>query len=297
MNGLKVSATPRCTGPRQRPGLAVAALAVALMAPAAAFASAQVSGSQQAVNVNAQGSSIKEVLSALSQKFKLEFQSSANLDKPVSGTYQGSLQHVVARLLEGYNFFITTNQGTLEVKVLGTQNGSTTAGVQSAPVIAVATPAPTQKTPSFTQVQSPEEAQKPEVSPTPQSAAAASPSPSAEKAASGASAKPSSPDSAALPALLKVAEGPTPVPSASTAAGPVPKPATASMPTPTSSGAMPSISPTPATSANAPVLPMPTSSSPFPGIKPQTSATPGNSPAAGAASSSAPTPQPTPQKQ
>lgn len=109
MIGWKVSAMPVSAQPRQCRRLAAAALAIVLMAPAAAFASAQISGSQQAVSVDAQNTSIKEVLSALGQKFKLQLQSSANLDKPISGTYQGSLQHVVARLLEGYNFFIRTN--------------------------------------------------------------------------------------------------------------------------------------------------------------------------------------------
>jgi len=281
MNGLKARATPFFVRPRQCQGLGAAALVVALMAPAAAFASAQVSGNQQAVSVDARNSSVKEVLSALSQKFKLQFQTSANLDRPVSGTYQGSLQHVVARLLEGYNFVIRTNEGALEITVLGTQNGTTVAGAQSTPVVVSATAAPAQTPATFAQVQKPQEAQKPQNIAAPQVAAGGTPALAAKKATSTAPVKPSSPDAAPGPMVLKVAEGPMPVPGPSTAAGPVPKPGTASMPMPTKSGAMPSITPTPTANANPPTLPMPTSSKPFPGIKPQTNAAPGNSPETG----------------
>jgi hypothetical protein len=277
MNRLKARATPFLVRPRQCLGLGTAALAVALMAPATAFASAQVSGSQQAVSVDARNSSVKEVLSALSQKFKLQFQATANLDRPVSGTYQGSLQHVVARLLEGYNFVIRTNDGALEITVLGTQNGTTVAGAQSTPVVVSATAAPAQTPATFAQVQKPQEAQKPQNIAAPQVAAGGTPALAAKKATSAAPVKPSSPDAAPVPVVLKVAEGPMPVPGPSTAAGPVPKPGTASMPMPTKSGAMPSIMPTPTANANPPTLPMPTSSRPFPGIKPSTNAAPGNS--------------------
>lgn len=281
MNGLKAWAMPLFVRPRHSQRVGAAAIVIALMAPAAAFASAQVSGSQQAVSVDARNSSVKEVLSALSQKFKLQFQATANLDRPVSGTYQGSLQHVVARLLEGYNFVIRTNDGALEITVLGAPNGPTVAGVQSTPVV-VAVPAGNAQIPAdLAQGQKPQEAQKSQSVPAPRVAASGAPAPMADKATSGTSAKPSAPEAAAPPVLLKVAEGPMPVPGPSTAAGPVPKPGTASMPMPTKSGAMPSITPTATANANPPTLPMPTSSRPFPGIKPQTNAAPGNSPGTG----------------
>ena len=286
MIGWKVSAMPVSAQPRQCRRLAAAALAIVLMAPAAAFASAQISGSQQAVSVDAQNTSIKEVLSALGQKFKLQLQSSANLDKPISGTYQGSLQHVVARLLEGYNFFIRTNQGALEVTVLGTPNAPTTAGVQSASVIIPAPATQAHAPATLAQMASPQRAEKPKITPASQAAAVITPSPTAQKAPSSATAKPSPADSAAPPLLVKVAEGPMPVPGKSTASGPVPGPATATMPTPTPSGKMPSIAPTPATNPNGPALPMPTGSKPFPGISGPTN----QAPAAPSPSAMAPTP-------
>ena len=92
------------------------------VAPAVAVIAPQVNVSSETVSINAQNSSIKEVLFALRQKFDLQFQSSVNLDKKLTGTYQGSLLRVVSRLLQGYNFIIKSNKDRLEVTVFGTQN-------------------------------------------------------------------------------------------------------------------------------------------------------------------------------
>lgn len=298
MNGLKIRAMSGIARLRRQHNWGAAALAITLMVPGAAFASTRITGSDQSVSVNAEDSSIKEVLSALSKQFKLQFESSANLDKQVTGTYQGSLQRVVARLLEGYNFFMRTNEGVLEITVLGTQNGPTIAGTQPAVSRVTATPVEPQKTSTFTQAQKPQQAQQPQLVQPPKTAAGNPPSPIAGKATpttTGGQAP--SPDSAAPPLVLKVAEGPMPVPGASTAGGPVPKPATSTMPTPTTSGTMPSIAPTPSSAANSAALPMPTSSSPFPGITTPTN--PASSTASGASAGSSPantTSAPTTQK-
>ena len=105
-----------------RRSFVAAVLVASLAAPSVtAMAAALVSGSPQNVSVDAQNSSLKDILSALGKQFNVHYQSTANLDKQLSGTYEGSLRRVVARLLEGYNFIITTNQDMIEVTVLGTQ--------------------------------------------------------------------------------------------------------------------------------------------------------------------------------
>jgi hypothetical protein len=282
MNGLKNRAMSSFARLRQPNMWGTAALALTLTIPAAAFATTRVSGTAESVSVNADNSTIKDVLSALSKQFKLQFESSANLDKQITGTYQGSLPRVVARLLEGYNFFIKANQGVLAITVFGTRNGSTVAGTPPTIARVTVTPVSPQATPTVAQVQRPQEAQQPQISPPPKTAAGTALSPVAGKAPAA-----SIPVPAPQPNLVKVAEGPMPVPGASTAAGPVPKPATASMPTPTTSGTMPSIAPTPSTATDSAALPMPTTSTPFPGVKAAAPATaPGSSPAP-----SAPTPQ------
>lgn len=284
MNRLKICAISRIACLRRPRTWGTAALAFTLMTPAGAFASARVSGSADAVSINAENSSIKDVLAALSKQFKLQFVSSANLDKQITGTYQGSLQRVVARLLEGYNFFTRTDQGVLEVTVFGTQNGTTVAGTQAVAHVAVA-PVKPQTTPAFAQVQKPQAAPQPQAAQAPKTAASPAPTPVAEKATPATGTRTPLPDSTAQPIVLKVAEGgPMPVPGASTATGPVPTPATASMPTPTTSGTMPSIAPTPPSKTNSAALPMPTSSTPFPGITAPTAS--GSSPAPSATNTS-----------
>jgi len=114
-----------CMAPRTRSGFprfaagAVFALGVTLMAPASAFAKAQIEGGRDAVRIEAQDTSVEEILAALGDAFDLRYRSSANLGRKVSGTYRGSLERVVRRVLEGYDFVLKTDNGRLEVTVLG----------------------------------------------------------------------------------------------------------------------------------------------------------------------------------
>jgi hypothetical protein len=108
-------------------GLA-AALAVA---PTSLLAEAQVQGTPEAVRIDTQNSSIEEVLTALGNAFELRYRSSANLAKQLSGTYEGSLQRVVARVLEGYDFVLRNNKGKIEITVLGTRGAAPAAAVAS----------------------------------------------------------------------------------------------------------------------------------------------------------------------
>ena len=65
-----------------------------------------VTGEPDAVQVDAKEASVEELLSALRKAYGLQYWSSANLSRSVSGTYAGSLQQVVSRVLslQGYNF-------------------------------------------------------------------------------------------------------------------------------------------------------------------------------------------------
>ena len=212
-----------------------------------AMAAAQVSGNPQAVSVDAQNSSIKDILTALAKQFNIRYQSTANLDKEVTGTYEGSLPRVVARLLEGYNFIITTNQDVIEVTVLGTQGPKT--GVGPSQILASNAPAqPSQQTPlpappASGAVPAPSDRVAEVQQPRPMDKSASSPAP--------------------LPPF-KVAESLTPTPSDSPTAGPVPGPATvaAPEPKPSGAGATPVAPPMPGPSTAE--LPMPTAGTAFP---------------------------------
>jgi hypothetical protein len=103
-----------------------AMLAAALaMAPAPVWAGAKVSGSAEAVTVEARDSSIQEILALLSRDFHMEYRAPSDLNGRITGTYKGSLPQVVRRLLDGRNFVVESNPDGLAVTVFG---GATTTG-------------------------------------------------------------------------------------------------------------------------------------------------------------------------
>jgi hypothetical protein len=98
---------------------AAIALGVALAAaPSAALAAAQVRGSPEALTVEAKNTSVEEVLKALSGAFGVHYRSSVNLQTPVTGNYEGSLQRVMKRVLEGYSYFVKIGDGRIDLTVL-----------------------------------------------------------------------------------------------------------------------------------------------------------------------------------
>jgi hypothetical protein len=115
-------------------GLAVAGLAVA---PTSAFAEARVRGNPNAVSVEAKDASVEEILVALTDAFDVHFRSSANLDKRLTGTYEGTLQQVVTRLLRGYNFVMKSGEQGIEVTLLGTGKTVAVGGTSSTAKVAV----------------------------------------------------------------------------------------------------------------------------------------------------------------
>ena len=81
-----------------------------------ARAEVQVTGEPDAIQVDAKEASVEELLTALRKSYHLQYWSSANLSLFVSGTYSGSLQQVVSRVLslQGYNFIAETSEhGTI----------------------------------------------------------------------------------------------------------------------------------------------------------------------------------------
>jgi hypothetical protein len=98
---------------------AAIALGVALAAaPSAAVAAAQVRGVPEAVTVEAKNTSVEEVLKALSGAFDVRYRSSVNLQTRLTGNYQGSLERVMKRVLEGYSYFVKIADGRIDLTVL-----------------------------------------------------------------------------------------------------------------------------------------------------------------------------------
>jgi hypothetical protein len=54
----------------------------------------------------------------------------------VTGTYQGSLQQVVMRILGGYDFFVKSGENGLEITLLGSGRATAVVGASSASKVA-----------------------------------------------------------------------------------------------------------------------------------------------------------------
>ena len=242
--------------PHLRQGLALLGARVAIvlgvasaLAPTSALAELQVGGSPKAVSIDAQNTSIKEILDALGKAFDVHFQSTANLEKRLTGTYEGSLTRVLMRVLEGYNVILKTNEDRIEVTVLGTRNVPATAG--GSPALTVATAAPISPA-------SPVPASKPsDVAEQPALA-----TPAAQPSPVGKDIEPPMPaaSSTASSPLIMLAEGPTPpvpsTPSPGSAPNAFPEghPSTVAPPSP-AVGSAPNAFPVGRPTANLPQVP------------------------------------------
>jgi hypothetical protein len=209
-------------------GIAVVA-AMLIAAPAPVLAAAEVSGTPQAVRIEAQNTSVADILAALGRDFGVKYTSSADLDRPITGTYEGSLQRVLARVLDGYDFVVKMRDGRVDLTVLGTGGGPAAA-------VAAATPAPTPSAPKAAPVAAATAAPP---------LKAESPAPAIKTAEHRQVSAPDAPPSATAPVPeVKLAEGPVAVPMLApssvappipTGPGPVPEmqPLTAAPPVPT----------------------------------------------------------------
>jgi hypothetical protein len=85
-----------------------------------ARADVQVKGTSASVHVVAHNATVSEVLGALTETLKhIHCKEASNLDDVVNGSYKGSVEDVLGRILRGYDYIIT-NQGTaIDILVVG----------------------------------------------------------------------------------------------------------------------------------------------------------------------------------
>jgi hypothetical protein len=231
------------------------ALGIALaIAPTWSHADTQVRGTPKAVVVEAQNASVREILIALSDAFEVQFKSSSNLDKRLTGTYEGTLQQAVSRILKGYDFVVKSGAAGLEITLLGAGEPVAVAKARL-PQVAAATAS----------------ANVPQPATTAGSADRAMPVP---KTGSG----------PVPPVNLVQGPSPIPTPPGPDATGPRPMPQVgpgsgsgpALVPTPAGSGAMPPAPGQPASSTAGP--PVGTASPSAPAVSPSTAPSPSPSP-------------------
>jgi hypothetical protein len=117
MTRLTFTALPNRCGSPNAVSAAIALGVVLAAAPHAALADAQVRGSREAVTVEAKNTSVEEVLKALSA-LDVHYHSSVNLQTRLTGNYEGSLQRVIKRVLDGYSYFVKIGDGRIDLTVL-----------------------------------------------------------------------------------------------------------------------------------------------------------------------------------
>ena len=100
-----------------------------------AFAEVSAQGTPEIAHVEVKNASLDEVLRALHDAYGLAYRSDVSLDARISGTYEGPLSQVIARLLDGTNYVLTKSGSNFRVVIV--------AGAGSQPIPPVAAmPAP-----------------------------------------------------------------------------------------------------------------------------------------------------------
>jgi hypothetical protein len=78
------------------------------------------------LTIEVRDTSLRDVLTALGAKFGLHVRGLSSLNRQVEGRYEGSLRGVVTRLLNGYDYVLKTDDGRMEVIIVGATKQSET---------------------------------------------------------------------------------------------------------------------------------------------------------------------------
>src|SRR5215510_13450491 len=120
--------------PRYIASVCLMTIALAALPAGSAGAEVNVTGDSKAVQIEAQDASIEDVMAALGASFGLQYRGTATLDRRITGSYRGTLQHVIRRVLDGYDFIMKTNVDDIEVTVLTSKAGEDRASAAVPPV-------------------------------------------------------------------------------------------------------------------------------------------------------------------
>jgi len=83
-----------------------------------AAATIAVDGKSNAVSLTVDEAPINEVLAALSAKFDLTYTPTPGLQRIVGGSYSGTLQEVLERILDGCDYVVSYSGDKIELKIL-----------------------------------------------------------------------------------------------------------------------------------------------------------------------------------
>lgn len=84
-------------------------------------------GSPAAIRLEIRRTTIATALSALSTGYKISYRSSIALSETRDGIYTGSLEQVISRLLEDYNYVMELQNSTLDLVIFGEKGAQSVA--------------------------------------------------------------------------------------------------------------------------------------------------------------------------
>jgi hypothetical protein len=99
--------------------LAIVGLLVTALHGNSVRAEVRVQGPLEDVRLEASNATATEILAALSERFELRVQGTT-ANHRITGTYEGPLRHVLARILVGYDYVIKPNGANIDLIVLST---------------------------------------------------------------------------------------------------------------------------------------------------------------------------------
>lgn len=81
-----------------------------------AHAEVRIEGVIEALQIEARDSTVSEILAALGTSYDLKYRDLPKVDRPVTGTFRGSLLQVLSRLLERYDYVVKRSAaGPIEI--------------------------------------------------------------------------------------------------------------------------------------------------------------------------------------
>jgi len=91
---------------------------LAAQSVSAARAEVRVSGSMDAVTVEAKNAPFATVISTLNKRLDTRISVHPAVSRQITGTYSGSVRNVLSRMLGGYNYILSANGGHFKLTIL-----------------------------------------------------------------------------------------------------------------------------------------------------------------------------------
>ena len=100
-------------------------IAALVMMARSASAATDIQGGIEDLKLRAENASLREVLNALSVKFKLTYKLPGGIERSMSGLYSGTLKQVLERILDGNDYIVEVSNTGSSVVVLRSSAPST----------------------------------------------------------------------------------------------------------------------------------------------------------------------------